>query len=56
MAEDGTQDPAINRKTKNGEPLLDLRERILLAEFAQGVEKARSVEAAAAAAKGPAGG
>ena len=49
----GTQDPAVSRKRKNGEPLLDLRDWVLLAGFGQDLEKAQAAEAAAAVA--PAG-
>ena len=55
LGEDGTPDPAVGRTTKNGEPLIHWKERVLLAGFAQVLEKAQSVEAAAVAAKGPAG-
>ena len=44
--DNGTQDPAVSRLRRNGEPLLDLQERILLAGFAQGLEKAWKAEVA----------
>ena len=53
MGDGGTPDPYVGRLRKNGEPLVDMRERFLLAGFAQGLGKAQKAEAAAAPARGP---
>ena len=50
LDEAGTADPAIGgKKRKNGEPLLDLKDRLILARFAQDLEQARAAHAALAA-------
>ena len=49
LDEGGTPDPAIgNKKRKNREPLLDLKDRLLLARFARDLGQARAAHAALA--------